>query len=427
MIGGKRLEALATGGAAVKELFEAARRAREAGRRPVDLSLGNPDLKPPQAYLEALSEVVRESLSSQQSLHGYMPNAGYPETRERLASELTGRFALPFSASHLLMTAGAANGLEVALSTLVDPLVQYRDGSPELRSGGSGRRSLQADEVIVPAPYFVEYPNLVESCQGRMVAVHGQVPHTLEVAAVEAALGPRSRVLLLNSPNNPTGAVYGRAELEALAKALERTNREHGITVVVLEDVSYDRLTFDGAPPPSMLSCYPFTVVTGSFSKSLSLAGERIGYLAVHPTLAGGREGGKLLAGLAINLRIRVVNAPALQQRVLTRIGFSACLPAAPYARRARTLGAALRRLGFRFRPPAAGFYIFAELPEGIPGEGEFRQAALAGQEPLLYVPGAAFGGPRYARYLRFSVCAPEEDIQRACRRLEEIVAAARG
>jgi len=414
MIINPQLERLINSGSAVRAIFELGFRFKSEGKHPIDLSIGNPDIKPPQAYYQALEKVVAESRASNTNFHGYMPNSGYYETKIRIASDLNAQFGLNFKSEHIFMTVGAANALDVLLSTLIEPVVIYSEDQPGLRK--------TQDEIILIAPYFVEYSNLIKNNQGKQITVHATERYGIDLPAIERSITANTRAIILNSPNNPSGAVYSEEELIGLAKLLKQKNSEHGITIAVIEDASYGQIVFKSYDFHSLLPHYRYTFFVASFSKSLGLAGERIGFFAVHPKLAENEEEWQiLLSALVIHLRIKVVNAPALQQRILQKIGMTVKVDTGEYEQRANRLADALEKLAFQLERPKGGFYLFSRLPPFFQDEEEFRRVAHAGDEPLLYVPGFAFGGERYRRHIRLSVCASREDIERACYRLKEI------
>ncbi len=409
----EHLEEFFARGASVREIFNLGVRFREEGRRPIDLSLGNPDVKPPPAYYQALHRVIEECERSPENFHRYMPNAGFPEVRRRVADELAAELGAAFEPRHVFMTAGAANALDIVMATL---LWRKRGRHPAEHQGSP-------PEALLVAPYFPEYETLIRAQHARCRAIAATKDYRPDLEAIEAAIGPFTRLMVLNSPNNPTGAVYTDDELSALADVLVRKRNEYGVAVVALEDSPYQRIVFGEHRFASMVSHYPYTVFVSSLSKSLGLAGERIGYLAAHPELAPGHESWAVLsAAVSAALRMRVVNAPALQQRVLGRIGIGLHVDPREYERRAGLLAQALEPLGFRFAYPQGGFYLFAEIPDTFATESEFRTAMHSGDDPLLYVPGTVFGGEAYSRHVRLSACVPEGEIERAASKLSSVL-----
>jgi len=389
-------------------MFDLGRAFAAEGKHPIDLSLGNPTVKPPTAYYDALQNILTESRSSLLNAHAYMPNAGYPATRARVAADVAKRFGLPFTGNDIIMTVGAANALDASLRTAIEP-VFLPDGTIRTRQ----------DDVIVTAPYFVEYDHYIKQNQGRVVVVHATDQFMLNVDAIEVVLSKYTAAILINSPNNPTGAVYDEQSLQKLARILQKKEQETGHTIAVIEDCPYDQLIFQGHTFASILPYYKHTLYVTSLSKSLGIAGERIGFIAVNPDW---KDDGELVRNaLVANMRTRVVNAPALPQRVIERIGILHTGEIRTYEKRINRLADVLKELHFRFPTPQAAFYLFAELPPQFADEKEFRQKAHEGNEPLLYTPGAAFGSSKYARYVRFSACASDEEIERAVGKLRAI------
>ncbi len=346
-----------------------------------DFSLGNPDLPPPAAVAEAL-QALAETASAPFAF-GYMANAGYPELREALAQQLTVEQGVDLEAKHVVVTCGAAGAINVVLRSILDP----------------------GDEVLVLAPYFVEYGFYAENHGGQLRVVPTRArDFALDVEAVEAAITPRTRCLILNSPNNPTGRVYSAREIADLGEVLLRASQRHGRPLVLIADEPYRFLTYDGVEVPSMLAAYPYAVVVSSFSKSLSLAGERVGFAAIHPAIP---EAGRFMDAMILANRILgFVNAPAIGQRILlAALGHQ--VDTTIYARRRQAMMQVLTEAGIRFAPPQGAFYFFPEAPGG---DDEAFVRFLA-EERILAVPGRGFGLPGY---FRLAFCVDETVIARA-------------
>jgi aspartate aminotransferase len=359
-----------------RRMFELAAQLRRESCAPVyDLSLGNPSLEPPAAWGRAVQDLLAESPSG---MHRYMTNAGFPEVRAFVAGREAARYGVPFEAADITMAVGAAGALNVLAHAMLDP----------------------GDEVIVPSPYFSEYEHYCTTVRAELVAVPSGPGFRLDVDAIARAISPRTRWMLLNSPNNPTGAIYGADELDALAEVLALANRSRERPIVVIEDAPYRDLVYDRVEVPSMLTRYRDTVFVTSHSKDLGLAGERIGYLAIAPTLAG-----RDLLSRATSYCTRVlgfVNAPALMQRVLPRLleGEGARVDVSVYARNCRRMAAALRELGFTLAEPKAGFFLFPALPARL-RDAEGGDVALTERlvaQRTIVVPGIAFGTPGHLR-----------------------------
>ncbi|MCL5967009.1 MAG: pyridoxal phosphate-dependent aminotransferase [Deltaproteobacteria bacterium] len=383
-------------GSWIRRMFEeGARLKAERGDENVcDFTLGNPYGDPP-AFLT--SEIARLSANPPPDLHKYMPNAGFADVRSQVARSLARLTGLPFTPDHVVMTVGAAGALNVALRAILSP----------------------GDEVVVIAPYFVEYLFYIRNAGGVPVVAQSSDDFRLDVGAIRGVLSDRTKALLLNSPNNPTGSVYGGEELRALAAALADHERRTGTPVTVLSDEPYRKIVYPGTtfePPAAYL---PNTLVAYSHSKDLNIPGERIGYLAVSPRAADAGELSE--ACVFCNRVLGFVNAPSLMQRAV-----APCqeLPAemSVYRRNREALLAVLRESGIEAVPPGGAFYLFPRSP--IADDMAFTAAAR--DEGLLLVPGSGFGR---AGHFRIAYCVPPETVARslpAWRRLGEKYAGAR-
>jgi len=357
-------------------MFELAAQLRLDRAAPVfDLSLGNPSLEPPAAWRRAVLELLTDEPPG---MHRYMTNAGFGEVRAFVAAHEAKRYGVPFEPSDVTMSVGAAGALNVLAQAMLDP----------------------GDEVVVPAPYFSEYEHYCATVGARLVVVPSGPGFALDLAAIDRAIGPRTRWLLLNSPNNPTGVIYDAAQLDALARLLARANGGRGRAIAVIEDAPYRDLVYDGSVVPSMLTRYPDTVLVTSHSKDLGLAGERIGYLLISPRLAD-REGLTRAAAYCTRV-LGFVNAPALMQRMLPKVlaDPEGRVDVSVYANKCRRMAGALTELGFELPVPRAGFFLFPALPERMRTEGggdvELTERLVA--ERTIVVPGIAFGAPGHLR-----------------------------
>ena len=365
----------------IREIFEYGNaRKREIGAENVfDFSLGNPSVPAPDAVNEEIVRLVRTMPSVQ--LHGYTSAAGAPEVREAVAAYLRTAFAAPVSASKVYMTCGAAASLTIVLTAMCEA----------------------GDEFIVVAPYFPEYRVFIERAGGKVVEVPAAEHFHLDPEAIGRAVGARTKAVILNSPNNPTGAVYGREELARLAALLRQKREGRDAPVYLIADEPYRELTY-GAEVPCLLTLYPHTVLCYSFSKSLSLAGERIGYIAVSDDCA---DADALFAAVCgAGRALGYVCAPALFQRVA-----AACLgrsgDIAAYRANRDLLWGALKAYGFTCIPPEGAFYLFVRAPE--PDAKAFCERAK--KYELLLVPSDSFG---LKGYVRISYCVAKETIERA-------------
>jgi aspartate aminotransferase len=340
-----------------------------------DFSLGNPDLEPPKAFQEALEAVVHDPTPG---LHRYMSNAGFPEARAAIARRVHQAHGVDPTADGVLLTVGAAGAINIALKALLDP----------------------GSEVVVVAPYFPEYRFYVDNHGGKLVVVPSGPRFDLDLDALEKVLGPNTRAILINSPNNPTGRVYPRATIEALGKLVDR--KAPDATLIV--DEPYRRLLYDGVEQASVLASTPRSCVATSFSKDLGLAGERIGYLAVHPEHPDRKA--FLAAAVFASRTLGFVNAPAIMQRTIARLP-DVSVDVEVYAKRRRLLLDGLADAGYEVVPPEGAFYLFPRSP--IPDDLAFVRAAVA--ERILVVPGTGFGTPGF---FRLSYAVPTEVIGRA-------------
>lgn len=398
-------------------IYDVFRLGRADGATPIDLTIGNPHLKPPASYYEALEASVRELREMPGNGHGYMTASDPFGLCRNIAADLAERFGAPFAATDILATVGATGAIDVILKTIIRPTVDVcRPQAP----------ASAPDEIIVVAPYFVEYLNLVRGNGAVPVVVESTSDFQLDVARISDAIGPRTRAILVNSPNNPTGRIYSEDSLKELAAALESKNREFGIRVLVIEDAVYDALVFSGRAVPSLIPHYSSLIRVNSYSKSLSLSGERLGHLAVHPDFAPDARRAEFVANLNLNMRMRVVHAPLLQHRVVARMPLRGLVDIDAYRRNVDRLHLTLSSLGFGVGRPEATFYLWAVLPDIFRTEEEFRELAFQGPSPLHYLPGSLFGGDAYRRCVRFSACVPFPEIERACARLREIASARR-
>ncbi|MBP8303602.1 MAG: pyridoxal phosphate-dependent aminotransferase [Phycisphaerae bacterium] len=368
----------------IRRMFEAGMELKQRyGEDQVcDFSLGNPDLAPVPEVGRAL-RTLADKVDRPMSL-GYMPNAGLGTVREQLAEFLAREQQVPLTGQQVVVTCGAAGALNVLFRTILGP----------------------GEEVLCPAPFFAEYDSYVGNFGGRLVPVPSKpLTFDLDTAAMEAALTEETRAVLINSPNNPTGAVYDRASLESLAAILRRVSARYERPVFLVSDEPYRFLTYDNTAVPPVLPLYPYSVVVGSFSKSLSLAGERIGYMAVQPSMP---ERDQLMAGLILCNRILgFVNAPILGQRIV-EAALGATVDVRTYRRRRDAMAGMLRDAGIEFTLPKGAFYFFPKVP-GPMDDLQFCQLLL--EERILGVPGRGFGLPGH---FRLAYCMDEAVILRA-------------
>ncbi len=338
-----------------------------------DFSLGNPDIPPPERAREVLLSLADHVV--QPLGLGYCPNAGLPEFREALAAFLAGQQNVPVQAQHVVVTCGAAGALTSFFRAVLEP----------------------GDEIMCPAPYFVEYGAYCGHFGGVLKPVRALPPDFQpDLAAMEAAVTEKTRVIIINSPNNPTGCVYSQATLTRLAALVDRVNAKRERPLFLLSDEPYRFLAYDHAVVPPVLPLSRFTLVLGSFSKNLSMAGERIGYLVANPSMPDVTV--LMNAVTMTNRTLGFVNAPVLGQRLAMAL-LDEGVDVSVYDRRRQAMAKVLTEAGIRFAMPQGAFSFFPEAPGG--DDVAFVQALL--EQNVLAVPGTGFGFPGYFR-LSFSV-----------------------
>jgi aspartate aminotransferase len=331
-----------------------------------DFSLGNPNLEPPPSLKEALKDLADHPITG---MHRYMPNSGYSETRKVIAEYLAEESGLPFEEKHIVMTVGAAGGLNVILKAILD----------------------EGDEVIVPSPYFMEFKFYIENSGGEIRLVETNEDFSLNLKEIERAIGERTKAILINSPNNPTGVIYDQESLEKLGALLKRKNRELGKTLHLITDEAYRRIVYDGIELPIFFQYYPHTIRVTSHSKDLSLPGERIGYVAVSPLCEDLDE---MMAALVFaNRTLGFVNAPALMQRLVAPLQRNS-VNIRIYEEKRDLFYDALKEFGYQIVKPQGAFYLFPRAP--IEDDVAFIKELQS--KRILTVPGRGFGRPGYFR-----------------------------
>ena len=390
-------------------IYDVFRQHHRENSRPINLTVGNPNLPPPAEYYDAMNAVLKDISSQQWNGHGYMVEADPFGLCKKISNGLSDQFRVNFDSQDVLITVGATGALDVISKTVLDP-------------AGPCATAVEDNEVIIMAPYFVEYINIVEANGGVPVVVHTDATFHLDFAAIEASIRPRTKMIWINSPNNPTGTVYSENELAQLARIVAQKEKAFGTRIYIVEDAVYDTIYFDKGEVPSLVNLHPRLFRVNSWSKSLSLSGERIGYFATHPEIGDVSERAALRDALFLNMRMRVVHAPLLQHRIIARLPFGCVTDIDYYRRNIETLHGCIDSLGFKVMPPQGTFYLWATLPTQFEDESQFRQLAMHGNEPLLYLPGFLFGGNLYRRCVRFTACVGYSEIERACGRLKEII-----
>ncbi len=354
-----------------------------------DYSIGNPYAEPPAEVIESLKKYV---LSDEKGMHRYMSNAGYPDVREKIAKQLEEDSKVELTADNIVMTVGAAGALNVVLKCLLNPL----------------------EEVIVFAPYFVEYNAYVENGGGRTVVVEPD-PSTFEpnLEAFEKTITAKTKAIIINNPNNPTGIVYSEATLRKIEEILIKKQKEFGSTIYVLSDQPYCEIVYDNIKITNMLSIFNNAIIINSFSKSLGLAGERIGYIAASSKIENVDTLTKACA--YCNRTLGFVNAPALFQKVVGD-ALNAKVDISGYEQRRNFLYENMTRLGFQCIKPQGAFYLFPKAL--IDDDVEFVKRAM--KYNLLLVPGSGFG---YPGYFRMSYCVKFDMIKNSISAFEKFVA----
>ncbi|MBI5545208.1 MAG: pyridoxal phosphate-dependent aminotransferase [Deltaproteobacteria bacterium] len=373
----------------IRRMFEEGNRLRaERGAENVfDFSLGNPEVEPPELVLAAVRKIVS---GQRPRAHAYMPNGGFPEVRQALAQRQAQATGLPFAAENIILTVGAGGALNVVLKALLDP----------------------GDEVIALAPCFVEYRSYVENHGGRLVVAETRADFQPYLSRVAQAITPRTKAILINSPNNPTGVVYPAQFLDGLEALLQQQERP----VVVISDEPYRALAYDGIAIPETQRHLRNAIVATSWSKTLAIPGERIGMLAISPRI----EEAHLLgdACTCTNRILGFVNAPALWQWVVAEVGHHA-IDIAPYQAKRDLFWEGLTRMGYRCVRPQGAFYLFPETP--LEDDVGFVQLLL--EEGILAVPGSGFGR---SGHMRLSMTVSRSTIERSLPGFERALARAR-
>jgi len=362
----------------IRKMFEEGARMRaEYGAENVfDFSIGNPNVAPPEKFYDVLEKTARESKPAD---HAYMPQAGNPETREAVAKFVGGQQGVNLTANEIYMTAGAAAALYIVFKTILDP----------------------GDEVIVPAPFFVEYGAYVSNYGGFLKPVSTKEDFSLDIDAIEAEITEKTKAVIINSPNNPTGQVYSRESLEGLAAVLTDKGRKLNRNIYLISDEPYRAIIYGGITVSSILDIYPESMVVTSYAKDLSLPGERIGYAAICPDMTHKDD---VINGMNVTSRTSGhVNAPAFMQRVVAPLQ-GVTVDVSEYQRKLDLIADGLRDCGYDFMTPKGAFYLFPRSP--IPDDFKFTD--ILKEERILVTPGSAFKGPGH---FRISYCVDDATI----------------
>ncbi|MDR2069587.1 MAG: pyridoxal phosphate-dependent aminotransferase [Spirochaetaceae bacterium] len=365
----------------IRKMFEegALLKKQYGADRVFDFSIGNPDIDPPPAFHNILVKLAEED---KKGSHGYMPNAGFPEVREILAKQASREQGVPLGGGHIIMAVGAAGGLNVVLKALLNP----------------------GDEVVVSRPYFMEYKAYAANYGGRLIEIDSLSDFNLNIPAIAAGLSEKTAAVLINSPHNPTGRIYPEKTIAALADALREHGKKTGRFPYLIADEPYREIAYNQFQVPPILSAYEESLVVTSYSKSLSLPGERIGYIAVNP---GIRDQDQVLAALIYATRVLgYVNAPALMQRIVAELT-DARVDVEVYARRRDAFKKVLDDAGISYAEPEGAFYLFARVPGKSGDDGAFVNYLK--KHLILGVGGSGFGKPGW---VRFAYCVDEGVIK---------------
>ena len=386
----EKMRPLVENNSAIRAMFEEGKRlaAIYGPENVYDFSLGNPNVPAPEAVNRAITDIVAEEASTK--VHGYMSNAGFEDVRDTVAQSLNRRFGTQFHLENILMTVGAASGMNVILKTVLDP----------------------GDEVIVFAPYFMEYGAYVRNYDGVLVTVS---PDTSSfqpnISELKEKITKRTKAVIINRPNNPTGVVYSSETLEQIAAVMKAKEEEYRTSIVLISDEPYRELAYDGVEVPYVTPFYHNTVVCYSYSKSLSLPGERIGYLVIPDELEDSKA--VIAAATIANRVLGCVNAPSLMQRVIMRC-IDEKVNVEAYDRNRNLLYNGLTGFGFECIRPEGAFYLFVKSPEA----DDRAFSDVCKKHRLLVVPGTSFACPGY---VRISYCVSYEQIERSLPAFEAV------
>ena len=383
-------EALETSSMIRKMFEEGLKLKKEHGADKVfDFSLGNPDVDPPQAFSDLFIKLAKED---EKGSHGYMPNAGFPYVREALAKKVCKEQNVNVDGSHIIMSAGAAGGLNAVFKAICNP----------------------GDEVIVSRPFFMEYRPYTANHGAKLIEVDTLDDFSMDLSGISKALNEKTAAVIINSPNNPTGKIYSEKELEALCALLYEHGRKTSRMPYLVSDEPYREIAYNCDVPP-VLSCYSESIVVSSYSKSLSLPGERIGFIAVSPGINDKEE---LINSLIYTTRILgFVNAPALMQRIVANLT-DASVDVSIYARRRDAFMKVLNDAGIEYNNPQGAFYLFCKVPQGKDGSNDDKAFVEHLKKYLILgVPGSGFGKPGW---LRFAYCVDEKIISNSAEAFKE-------
>jgi aspartate aminotransferase len=366
-------------GSWIRKMFEEGARMKKihGADNVYDFSLGNPYVPPPQLVKDKLIELA---LRDDPTMHAYMPNVGLESTRSAVSAYLCQEYCIPLAQDHIVATCGAAGGLNIIFKALLDP----------------------GDEVICPAPYFVEYGFYVDNHGGVLKTVPTHEDFTLDLERMAEAIGSRTKVVLINSPNNPTGQIYSEESLSRLGEILVQKSRQNNRTIYLVSDEPYRKIVYDNCCVPCIFQFYPHTLIATSYSKDLSIPGERIGFVAVSPQAENVQE---LVGTLSLANRILgFVNAPGMMQRLVAELQ-GICVDVDLYRRKRNRLVQGLKDIGYELTVPPGAFYLFPKSP--LVDDVAF--VGILKDQNILGVPGKGFGG---SGHFRLAYCVSDETIE---------------
>lgn len=386
----EKMKKLLKGNSVIREMFEEGKRLKNIyGKENVfDFSLGNPNLPPPEEVKKAIIELVEKEEPT--FLHGYMSNAGFEDVREKIANSINNKFSTKFNFENIIMTVGAASGLNIVFKAILNP----------------------EDEVIVFAPYFSEYNNYIENYNGIVKVISPNLNNfEPNLNELKEKISNKTKAILINTPNNPTGVVYSESTIKEISKILKEKEQEFGKQIFLISDEPYRELVYDNKEVPYITKYYKDTIVVYSYSKSLSLPGERIGYVVVPNEIDDSKE---LAEAITIaNRIIGCVNAPSLIQRVIPYC-LNAKVDTDAYKKNRDLLYSIIRENKFECVKPEGAFYLFVKTP--IKDDKEF--CSIAKKYNILVVPGSSFACPGY---VRIAYCTSYDMIERSRKAFEKL------
>ena len=389
MLTSKRIDKYLKSAPWIRKMFEEGQKMRLDGKGPVyDLCIGNPDLEPPPLFKKMLRSLVDDDTPGQ---HKYMPNVGFPETRKAVSESLSRDYGIAFDPGNIVMTVGAGGAVNTALKSLLDP----------------------GDEVIVVRPYFPEYLFYIENHGGNMVLVDSKSDFGIDPEKVDQAISDKTRAVLINNPNNPTGAVYSQGALNDLGDVLRKRSETTDRPIFLIDDAPYRKIVYDMERCTSAFDAYEYTLIATSHSKDLALPGERIGFLAISPKFDDWQQ--VAAAAAFANRSLGFVNAPALMQRAVTRLQDTS-IDLEWYRRKRDLLYKELTRMGYSVSRPSGAFYMFPEVPGG---EDDIDFINKLKEMRVLVTPGSGFG---QAGYFRISYCINDDVIEGALPLFEKAI-----